>query len=135
MSIIWLRLSLFCKWSHAHYIWLWLCWQNVNIQSTIRNQIKFCSWANSVTFTEKKGVVWPWCLSTKVIIFGETDREKEDSPLAIIPYSVLGIISACPSKKFTAIIFLAHMINSWICYCVVAKSRWDVYAKLFVFAI
>ena len=75
--------------------------------------------ANSVTVTEKKWVVAsPWCLSTKEILFGETDREKEGNPLAIFPYSVLGI-SACLSKKYTdIIIFLAHMINLWICYCV-----------------
>lgn len=41
-----------------------------------------------------------------MIILGETDREKEESLLTIIPYSVLGIISACLSKKFTDIIFL-----------------------------
>lgn len=65
-----------------------------------------------MTFTEKKGVSLAMVLQHKVIIFGETDRKKEESSLAVIPSSVLGIISACLSKKFTGIIFVAHMMNS-----------------------
>lgn len=56
-------------------------------------------------------------LQHKAIIFGEIDRKKEESSLAVIPSSVLGISSACLSKKFTGIIFLAHMMNSWILLC------------------
>lgn len=51
-----------------------------------------------MTVTEKKWVVAsPRCLRTKEILFGETDREKEGNPLAIFPYSVLGI--SMPIKK------------------------------------
>lgn len=77
----------------------YLYWQNVSIQGTTRNPLRFFSQANRNLLLKRAAL--PWCLSTKVVLFGDTERVQEESPFAIIPYYVLGIISTWIFMKCT----------------------------------